>query len=91
METSDIISYLLTPAAQVALIIGLAEVAKRLGLDKRFIPILDLVLGLASGIFVFGLALGYGVVNGIMVGIACGLSACGLFSGIKNVFEKKEE
>lgn len=83
---TDLIDYLLTPAAQVALIIGLAELAKQIGLNKRYIPILDVVLGIISGILVYG---SYGIVNGVVLGIALGLSACGLFSGIKNVIQKE--
>lgn len=82
----DFVKELLTPASQVAIIIGLAEVAKRAGLDTRFIPLLDLILGLCSGIFVFGMMLGEGIGNGVVIGLALGLSACGLFSGIKNTF-----
>lgn len=85
MDVSELITYLLTPAAQVALIIGVAEVIKRSGFPSKFIPIVDLILGLISGICVYGLVMEKGIAQGIIVGIALGLSACGLFSGIKNV------
>ena len=87
----DLLNYLYSPVAQVALICGLAEIVKRCGCPKRIIPIVDVALGLISGICLYGLALNYGISAGINLGIAMGLSACGLFSGIKNVFEKKEE
>ena len=90
MSIEDLVVYLFSPAAQVALIVGIAEIIKKSGIDKRFIPLFDLGLGLTSGIGVFGLALGHGIVKGIVIGIALGLSACGLFSGIKNLFERKE-
>lgn len=86
----DLINYLLTPSLHIALIIGLAEIVKRLGLDTRFIPLIDLALGLISGIFVFGLYLNYGVIIGVIIGIAEGLSACGLFSGVKNLTQNTE-
>lgn len=89
MDVSELIKYLVTPVAQVALIIALAEVAKRLGLKKRFIPLLDLGLGIVSGIVVFSIDSGLSLIEGIILGIACGLSACGLFSGIKNTVEKQ--
>lgn len=89
MDVSELIKYLVTPVAQVALIIALAEVAKRLGLKKRFIPLLDLGLGIISGIVVFSIDSGLSLIEGIILGIACGLSACGLFSGIKNTMEKQ--
>lgn len=82
---SDLITYLFTPVAQVGLIIGLAEVAKKVGFPTRYIPLFDVGLGLLSGIGVYGFAMDQGITAGIMVGLAIGLSACGLFSGIKNV------
>ena len=88
MDVGQIIAYLLTPVVQVALIIGLVELIKELGIEKRWIPLVDLGLGLASGIFVYGIAQGQGLLNGIVLGIALGLSACGLFSGFKNVVGK---
>lgn len=90
MDIKELITYLLTPASQVALIIGLAEIIKRAGCPTKYIPAVDLILGLISGICIYGLSLNYGIINGIVVGIALGLSACGLFSGIKNTFEHEE-
>lgn len=88
MELNDLITYLLSPVAQVALIIGLAEVIKRMNwFDKEYIPIVDVVLGLTSGILVYGQMMGMGIGKGIILGIAEGLSACGLFSGVKNISE----
>lgn len=82
----DIITYLLTPSAQVLLIIGLVEVVKKLELmPNKYLPVLDVFLGMISGVCVYGLHLGYGMTNGILLGIAVGLSACGLFSGVKNL------
>ena len=90
MSAEELIAYLLTPVAQVALIMGIAEIIKRLGLETKWIPVIDLVLGLISGISIYGFALGHGIVDGIVLGIALGLSACGLFSGIKNVTEERD-
>lgn len=88
METNELITYLLTPIAQVAIIVALAEVVKRLGLKNKYIPLVDLGLGLLAGILIYTINLGYGVIEGIVIGTALGLSACGLFSGIKNVTGK---
>lgn len=86
METSELINYLLTPAAQVLLIIALAELIKRMELfDSKYIPLVDLILGIISGIVVFGIMQGLGWLTGGLLGIALGLMACGLFSGVKNV------
>ena len=89
MDINELLTYLFTPVAQVAVIIGLAEIIKRMGLENRFIPMVDLALGLISGIFVYGYLMEYGIAQGIMLGIALGLSACGLFSGIKNTVESE--
>lgn len=87
MDINDLITYLLTPVAQVALIMALAQVAKKLGLKAKWIPLLDLGLGIVAGLTIYTLQAGYSPIEGIVVGIACGLSACGLFSGVKNVIK----
>lgn len=87
----ELITYLISPAAQIALIVGIAEIIKRAGCPTKYIPIVDLILGIVFGICVTGLMLDYGVPKGILVGIAFGLSACGLFSGIKNVIERRDD
>lgn len=88
MDTNELINYLLTPAAQVLLIIALAELIKRMELfDSKYIPLVDLILGVVSGIIVFGVMQGLGFLTGLLMGVALGLMACGLFSGVKNVTE----
>ena len=88
MDIKEFVEYLLTPAVQVALIIGIAEVMKKVGFVVKYIPLLDLGLGIVSGVCVYGLMMNLGIPTGIIIGIALGLSACGLFSGIKNVKEE---
>lgn len=85
METAEILTYLISPVAQVSFIMAIAEIAKNLGLDSRYVPILDVVLGIIIGVLIFTVYQSMGVVEGIILGLAAGLSACGLFSGIKNV------
>lgn len=89
MNTDELINYLLSPIGLTALVIGLAELAKKCGLPSKWIPLLDVILGLLGGIFVFGLEFNYGLLKGFMLGLAIGLSACGLFSGIKNLVDKE--
>lgn len=91
MSFDELIVELLTPASQVALIIALAEVCKKIGVETRWIPLIDIFLGLLSGVFIYGMMMKKGVANGLLVGIALGLCACGLFSGVKNVAGKKAE
>lgn len=87
MGIDELKTFLLTPIAQVGLIIGLAEIIKRLGLESRFIPLVDISLGLISGIEIYSVGLGYPISEGILIGFALGLEACGLFSGCKNLFK----
>lgn len=88
MNTSELINYLITPVAQVALVMAIAEAAKIIGLKSRFIPILDVVVGILFGILNFTIYQNMQIFEGIILGLAIGLSACGLFSGIKNVIGK---
>jgi len=70
----------------IALVIGLTEVAKRaLKLPKKFIPLTSLIIGLiVSLICAFD-----GIVSSVILsGIIAGLSAVGLYSGVKNTIGK---
>ncbi|WP_304068589.1 hypothetical protein [Megamonas hypermegale] len=89
MEINELITYLLTPVAQIALIMALAQLAKGVGVPSKWIPLVDLGLGLLSGILIYTVTMGYHPAEGILVGLALGLSACGLFSGIKNLTQTK--
>lgn len=86
MNVEELIKYLLTPTGQIAIIIAFAEMIKKQELvPKKFIPLIDVILGIISGLVVFGYSMGLGAIKGVILGLAIGLSACGLFSGIKNV------
>jgi len=75
-------------AVLTGLIVGLVELAKRSGLPARWAPLLSLALGVAAGIFVVSPG---DVVQGILNGVAMGLAAVGLFSGVKNVAKGSEK
>lgn len=91
MDINDLLVYLLSPIGQVALIVAIAEAIKTAGFKKKLIPVIDIGLGLASGIFVYGIYGQLGIIRGVAVGLALGLSACGLFSGIKNLIQHGKE
>lgn len=91
MDINELLTYLLTPLAQVALIMAIAEIIKKLGLDKRYIPLVDVALGLLAGVIIYIVYFHMNPVEGVLIGLALGLSACGLFSGTKNVIEKIKE
>ena len=91
MTTDELINYLLSPVGLTALVMGIAEMCKKCGLPSKWIPIVDVCMGILGGIMVFGLEMNYGAFKGIIIGIAIGLSACGLFSGVKNIIKNEEE
>lgn len=71
------------PGAIMAIIMALAEIVKQLGLPARFIPIVDILLGIS--ISLVKNAKEKGIAHSIISGVALGLSSCGAFSGIKNL------
>lgn len=61
----NLVKYLLTPTGQIAVIIAIAEICKRVELvNAKFIPLVDLFLGLVSGILIYGYVSGYGIAKG---------------------------
>lgn len=70
----------------IAVIIGLGQILKQVGVPNKFLPVISLVLGIIGGVF-FG---GAETMEGnIMTGLMIGLSASGLYDQTKIV--KKEE
>ncbi|MDP5273564.1 hypothetical protein [Chengkuizengella axinellae] len=70
----------------VALITGFVELCTRIGLNKRYAPIIAVGLGIISGIFYIDAA---NIQNSILIGITLGLSSVGLYSGTKNTLLNK--
>jgi len=68
-----------------AVVIGLVEVAKKLGMSEKFAPLLALILGLGFAFMDF--TANADLTQTIVGGIIIGLSAVGLYSGTKNVIE----
>ncbi len=70
----------------IPVIIAVVEVAKGLGFNQKFAPVLAVILG---QIFAFGVAyFGNTVEFAAMIqGLVGGLGAVGLYSGVKNVRE----
>jgi hypothetical protein len=66
----------------VPLIIGLVEMAKRMGLAARYAAILALGLGItiSCGAWLAAWAGGHGLFDAALTGLALGLSASGLYS-----------
>ncbi|PKM50703.1 MAG: hypothetical protein CVV02_10485 [Firmicutes bacterium HGW-Firmicutes-7] len=58
------------------------EVIKRAGLNVKFIPLINLGLGVCAAFLIYS-----DIKQAIIVGLMVGLSASGLYSGVKNVIE----
>lgn len=78
---TELLVYAGIPA--VALIMGAAELLKKVGFNAKFIPVINVILGLVAGIALNPAD----VIAGVFTGLAVGLSAGGLYSGAKNVNE----
>lgn len=75
----------LTPTLHIALIMAVAEILKGIGLPHSAIPLMDIALGMTSAVFMYEKQ--YGLYKSVVIGLIFGLSACGMFSGVKNVME----
>lgn len=71
--------------ALVPLIIGLNQIAKMIGIKDKLIPIFSLLFGLALGIIFLSDG---DIKSGVILGLYMGLSAVGLYSGVKNTSEE---
>lgn len=66
------------------MVIGITELAKRTGMPKKFLPLINLVFGIAAGILYIS---PYDWRQGLLQGIIVGLVASGTWSTAKNVYE----
>ena len=72
-------------AVIVAIVMGLVEVAKKIGLEVKFAPVAALICGIGLSILaVAGGLLEANLVSAVFMGIIAGLSAVGLYSGTTN-------
>jgi len=70
----------------VAITVGMIEVFKKLGMNEKYAPILSVIMGVVSSV-VASLFGDQKIVVAIFMGLAIGLTAVGLFSGVKNTKE----
>lgn len=70
--------------AIIPIITGLIEIAKKMGLPKKFSPLIALALGIIAGVVYIE---PQDVAGGIIIGIAVGLSASGLYEYSKDTIE----
>lgn len=69
----------------VPIIMAIVELAKGLGLPKKFSALVSVVIGIAAGVFYLS---PQDIKMGIFQGIIYGLTAAGLYSGAKNTYEQ---
>lgn len=72
----------------VPFILGLVELFKKMGVSKRFLPLIALLIGIAIGVVYIA---DFDWKQGVLIGGMLGLSASGLYSGTKNTIEKNNE
>ena len=70
--------------AIIPLIVGLVELAKKLGLPDKFAAVLSAILGVVIGLVYMAPE---NPPKAILVGLSMGLAASGLYSGVKNTVE----
>lgn len=61
---------------------GLISIIKELGIPKRFIPLLAILLGIGLSLFINDISK-----DSFLEGVVYGLSAMGLWSGTMNTFQ----
>lgn len=72
----------------VPLILGIVELFKRAGVNKKVLPFIAIFIGVIIGVVYVA---EFNWKQGILVGAMLGLSASGLYSGAKNTVEKNDE
>lgn len=75
----------MSEAVAVPIIMSLVELAKGLGLPKKFSAITAVVIGIFAGVFFME---HQDIKLGIFKGIVYGLTASGLYSGTKNTYQE---
>lgn len=72
-------------ASASVLILAIVEVAKQSGLNSRYAPAVSVLAGILIGVFFAG----YETVSwNILAGLIAGLSASGIYSGVKKTVGK---
>lgn len=82
-KNQELMLDLAEPGAMMAIIMSLAEIIKQVGLPAKFIPLVDIGLGVAVSLARNLKEKGVG--RSLLIGVALGLSSCGTFSGVKNL------
>jgi hypothetical protein len=73
--------------ALVPLIMALVGLLRQVGLPTRWAPLAAVVFGVAAGVVYVAPD---DPAQGVLVGLALGLSAVGLYSGVKNTVQSRD-
>jgi hypothetical protein len=73
-----------TDVLLIPIIIAIAEMLKKTGFNPKFIPVVNIVLGLIGGVIYLYPG---DIKAGILKGLIMGLAASGFYSGYKNIKE----
>lgn len=72
-----------------AITVGLVQIVKQFNINKKWYPIIAIFIGIALSFAVLFVIFKYSISETVISGVIIGLSASGLFSGIKNsLFEE---
>lgn len=66
-------------AIAIAVVTGLTQVVKKVGVSSRYVPAVALIIGITYGLIFVSYDFA-----GALAGIITGLSSVGLYSGVKN-------
>lgn len=70
-----------------AITVGLVQVAKAMGLTKQYVPLCSVIIGVGLSFLAMPVVL-LNIYQTAFVGLIVGLSAVGLYSGVKNTAGK---
>ncbi|MBS4209453.1 hypothetical protein [Bacillus sp. FJAT-50079] len=71
----------------IPLIMGIVEMFKKAGVNKKYLPFIALAIGIIIGV-VYVAAMDWK--QGVLVGMMLGLSASGLYSGAKSTMKSDD-
>ncbi|MGG3561642.1 holin [Neobacillus rhizosphaerae] len=69
----------------IAVLVGLGQVAKQLGLSNKYIPLMNLIFGVGAGLTMIGNG---DIPTKVITGMMIGLSASGLYDQTKLLTKK---
>jgi hypothetical protein len=84
LEDDNMFDVQIFGVSAVGAIVAIVTLLKEIGFPQKYAPVVSVILGILTGIFLVDPS---NMQQGVVDGLALGLSAVGLFSGVKNVKE----